>query len=200
MNPLESGEESLWKWCFFFRHFPKKSPMDVVNHHKSPMYGSVSHGFPMIFHCAQSPHLQLFTGLCDGRVVLAAGTAGSEWHLQRTVQRAIETHENWPETQTLKLDHLFVFDVFWDVWRFLGAQCGPFFFRNTLMSWSGWTLISSGVFGQLPSCRLIGWLDLVGLWMVKNDDNYHEIMIMRWWCRYCLRGNETGRHWIDRKR
>jgi hypothetical protein len=27
-------------------------------------------------------------------VVLAAGTAGSEWHLQRTVQRAIETHEN----------------------------------------------------------------------------------------------------------
>jgi hypothetical protein len=48
----------------------------------------------MIFHCAQSPHLQLFTGLCDGRVVLAAGTAGSEWHLQRTVQRAIETHEN----------------------------------------------------------------------------------------------------------
>eukprot|EP00435_Cladocopium_sp_Y103_P059102 s622_g21.t1 len=31
-----------------------------------------------------SPCLQLFTGLCDGRVVLATA-AGSEWHLQRTV-------------------------------------------------------------------------------------------------------------------
>ncbi|CAL1172138.1 unnamed protein product [Cladocopium goreaui] len=39
---------------------------------------------------AFSPHLQLFTGLCDGRVVLATKTAGSEWHLQRTVVVGME--------------------------------------------------------------------------------------------------------------
>ena len=41
---------------FFSSSFPRNPPMDVVNHHKSPMYGSVSHGFPW-FSTVPSPHI-----------------------------------------------------------------------------------------------------------------------------------------------